>query len=47
MSSTYNARPRPPEVLVEGEKYYVARERETIEDLFHGEALEPQAWYTA
>jgi diaminopimelate decarboxylase len=47
MSSTYNARPRPPEVLVEGEKYYVARERETIEDLFKGEVLEPQAWYTA
>jgi len=47
MSSTYNARPRPPEVLVEGEKYYVARERETIEDLFKGEALEPPAWFHA
>ena len=47
MSSTYNARPRPPEVLVEGDRYYVARERETIEDLFKGEAVEPAAWYTA
>ena len=47
MSSTYNARPRPPEVLVEGDKYYVARERETIEDLFRGEVLEPQAWYNS
>ena len=47
MSSTYNARPRPPEVMVEGEKYYVARERETIEDLFRGEAVEPAAWYHA
>lgn len=47
MSSTYNARPRPPEVVVEGERYYVARERETIEDLFKGEVLEPApaAWY--
>ena len=47
MSSTYNARPRPPEVMVEGEKFYVARERETVEDLFRGEALEPAAWYHA
>src|SRR2546422_8209623 len=29
MSSTYNQRPRPPEVLVEGDRYYVARQRET------------------
>src|SRR6266705_223353 len=28
MSSTYNQRPRPPEVLVEGDRYYVARVRE-------------------
>lgn len=47
MSSTYNARPRPPEVLVEGDKYYVARERETVADLFKGEVLEPAAWYQA
>ena len=47
MSSTYNARPRPPEVLVEGDKYYVARERETIEDLFRGEVLEPRGWYNS
>ena len=47
MSSTYNARPRPPEVLVEGDRYYVARERETIEDLFKGEVLEPREWHTA
>ncbi len=37
MSSTYNSRPRPPEVLVEGEKYRVIRKRETYEDLTRGE----------
>src|SRR3989454_7060369 len=39
MSSTYNQRPRPPEVLVEGDRYYVARPRETPDDLLRGEGL--------
>ena len=47
MSSTYNQRPRPPEVLVEGDRYYVARQRETLEDLLRGETLEPTTWYRA
>jgi len=47
MSSTYNQRPRPPEVLVEGDKYFVARTRETQDDLLRGEVAEPQAWLTA
>jgi diaminopimelate decarboxylase len=47
MSSTYNARPRPPEVLVEGDRYYVARPRETLDDLTRGEVLEPTTWYQA
>ncbi|HUL49445.1 MAG TPA: diaminopimelate decarboxylase [Gemmatimonadales bacterium] len=47
MSSTYNARPRPPEILVDGERYYVARQRETLEDLLRGEVLEPTTWYKA
>ncbi len=47
MSSTYNQRPRPPEVLVEGDRYYVARPRETLEDLLRGEVLEPTTWYRA
>jgi len=47
MSSTYNARPRPPEVLVEGDRYYVARQRETLDDLLRGEVLEPTTWYKA
>jgi len=47
MSSTYNARPRPPEVLVDGERFYVARQRETLDDLLRGETLEPTTWYKA
>ncbi len=45
MSSTYNARPRPPEVVVEGDRYYVARQRETLDDLLRGEVAEPTTWY--
>ncbi len=37
MSSNYNARPRAPEVLVEGDRYFVVRERESYEDLVRGE----------
>jgi diaminopimelate decarboxylase len=47
MSSTYNARPRPPEVLVEGDRFYVARQRETLDDLLRGEIAEPTTWYRA
>jgi diaminopimelate decarboxylase len=32
-SSNYNARLRPPEVLIDGENYYLIRRRETFEDL--------------
>jgi len=37
MSSTYNARPRAPEVLVDRGRWAVARPRETLEDLMLGE----------
>lgn len=47
MSSTYNARPRPPEVMVEGDRYYVARQRETLDDLLRGETADPTTWYHA
>jgi diaminopimelate decarboxylase len=47
MSSTYNARPRPPEVVVDGDRYYVARQRETLDDLLRGEVLDPTTWYQA
>jgi diaminopimelate decarboxylase len=37
MASNYNSRPRPPEILVEGEQMFLVRERETLDDLFRGE----------
>jgi len=36
-ASNYNARPRAPEILVEGGKYRVIRKRESQEDLVRGE----------
>lgn len=47
MSSTYNQRPRPPEVMVEGDRYFVARARESQEDLMRGEVAEPAGWVLA
>jgi diaminopimelate decarboxylase len=41
MASNYNTRPRPAEVLVDGERWWVARARERIQDLFHNERMEP------
>lgn len=38
-ASNYNSRVRPPEVLVEGERWRVIRERETYEDLVRGERV--------
>ena len=37
VSSNYNARPRPAEVLVEGRSWRLARRRETMRDLIRGE----------
>lgn len=39
MSSNYNSRPRPAEVMVKGEHYSVIRERESYEDLIKGESI--------
>jgi diaminopimelate decarboxylase len=39
MSSNYNARPRVAEVIVIDNKYYIARKRETYEDLVNGESI--------
>ncbi len=41
MTSTYNARGRPPEVLADGERFAVVRRRETAEDMMTGETVEP------
>lgn len=37
MASTYNSRPRAAEVLVEGDRFRVIREREKYQDLIRGE----------
>jgi diaminopimelate decarboxylase len=37
LSSNYNSRPRPPEVLVEGSSWRTVRARETYDDLVRGE----------
>jgi diaminopimelate decarboxylase len=39
MASTYNSRPRPPEVMVKGGEVHVIRARETYEDLVRGESI--------
>jgi diaminopimelate decarboxylase len=37
MSSNYNSRPRAAEVMVDGERMHLVRERETVPDLWRGE----------
>lgn len=39
MSSNYNSRPRPAEVIVVKGKFYVVRERENYKDLVRGESI--------
>ena len=39
MASNYNSHPKPPEVLVDGDRYYVVRKRESLEDLINGEII--------
>lgn len=39
MASNYNTRPRPPEVLVDGDRVHLVREREPLRDLWRGEYL--------
>jgi len=41
MSSNYNTRPRPAEVMVSGGAVTLVRERETVEQLFAAERLLP------
>ncbi|MFK8048660.1 MAG: diaminopimelate decarboxylase [Halioglobus sp.] len=41
MSSNYNSRPRAAEVMVDGAKTYLVRERETIADIMRGENTLP------
>ena len=39
MSSNYNARTHLPEVLVDGDRYFVVRKRQTYEELISGETV--------
>ncbi|WP_296403382.1 diaminopimelate decarboxylase [Psychrobacter sp.] len=39
MSSNYNSRPRPAEVMVAGDKHQMVRQRETVEQLFKTESF--------
>lgn len=42
MSSNYNSRPRAAEVIVDGAKIHLARERESIADIMRGEHCLPE-----
>lgn len=41
MSSNYNARPRPAEVMVDDQEFHLVRERESIDALYQGETILP------
>jgi diaminopimelate decarboxylase len=41
MASNYNARPRPPEVMVDGDRIHLVRPRESVPALYSGEVLLP------
>ncbi|WNK20405.1 diaminopimelate decarboxylase [Halomonas piscis] len=41
MASNYNSRPRPAEVMADGERAHLVRRRERLEDLWAGETLLP------
>ena len=43
MASNYNARPRPPELMVDGSEIHVARPRERVDELFASESRLPNA----
>lgn len=42
MSSNYNSRPRAAEIMVDDDRVYLIRERETLADLIKGEYLLPE-----
>ena len=41
MSSNYNSRPRAAEIMVDGDKTHVIRQRETLDQLLQGESILP------
>jgi diaminopimelate decarboxylase len=42
LASNYNGRPRPCELLVDGERVHIARQRESWQDLVRGESPLPE-----
>jgi diaminopimelate decarboxylase len=42
MSSNYNSRPRPAEVMVDGARAHLVRARESVAELFARESFLPQ-----
>ncbi|OSM06126.1 diaminopimelate decarboxylase [Magnetofaba australis] len=42
MSGNYNSRPKVAEVLVRGDQYAVARQRETLDQLLNNDVMDPQ-----
>ena len=42
MSSNYNTRPRPPEIMVDGGRFHVVRRRETVAELMAAETVLPK-----
>ena len=42
LASNYNSRPRPAEVLLNGDEAELIRSRETLEDLLRTEAFKPR-----
>jgi diaminopimelate decarboxylase len=41
MASNYNTRPRPAEVMVDGDGWWVARPRESLDELYRSERVSP------
>jgi diaminopimelate decarboxylase len=41
MASNYNTRPRPAEVVVDGARWWVARARESVDELYRSERMVP------
>lgn len=42
MSSSYNTRPRCPEVIVDGDQFHIVRRRETLDELLAAESVLPE-----
>jgi diaminopimelate decarboxylase len=42
MASNYNARRKPPEVIVDGNKFYIVRSRESFDHLLYDESIIPE-----